>query len=158
AAFALVEKYFGAIPRRDPPAPVDAAEPEQNGERRIVVRREAELPEVLVGYKAVRAADPDRAAFDVVGRILAGGESGRLDHDLVREHEVATGVEADLQWGIDPELFVVEAKSRPGKTAADLERRIDAVLGDLAKAPVPDAELAKAKRQLLAENVRTMKT
>ncbi len=158
AAFKLVEKYFGAIPRRPPPAPVDAAEPEQDGERRVVVRRQAELPEVLVAYKAVRAGDPDRAAFDVLSRLLAGGESSRLDRDLVREHEVATGIDADLQWGIDPELFIVEAKSRPGRTAADLEKRIDAVVADLAAKPVPDAELAKAKTQLESESLRAMKT
>jgi predicted Zn-dependent peptidase len=158
AAFALAEKYFGAIPRRPPPAPVDAGEPEQDGERRSVVRRRAELPAVLIGYKAVRAGDPDRAVFDIVGKLLSGGESSRLERDLVRQHEVATGVEADLQWGIDAELFVVEAKSRPGRTAADLEKRIDAVLADLAKKPVPDAELAKAKTQLQAESLRAMKT
>src|SRR5262249_27980496 len=60
AAFALAEKYFAGIPRRPPPAPVDAAEPEQDGERRVGVRRQAELPEVLVAYKGGRAGDPDR--------------------------------------------------------------------------------------------------
>jgi zinc protease len=157
-AFALAQRYFGAIPRHEPPAPVDAGEPEQDGERRIVVRRQAELPAVLIGYKAIPASDPDRAALDVAVRILSGGESSRLDRDLVREHEVATNVEADLQWGIDPELFIVEAKARPGKTAKDLEQRIDGALAALAQKPVPDAELAKAKRQLQAENVRAMKT
>jgi predicted Zn-dependent peptidase len=154
----LAQKYFGAVPRRPPPAPVDAGEPEQTGERRIVVRREAELPAVLMGYKAVRMVDPDRPALDVAARLLAGGESSRLERDLVREHEVATGIEADLPWGIDPELFVIEAKARPDKTARDLEARIDAVLERLATEPVPAAELAKAKRQLEAEHVRTMKT
>ncbi len=156
--FALAQKYFGHIPRREPPAPVDAGEPEQDGERRVVVRRQAELPAILVGYKAVRTADPDRPAIDVATRLLVGGESSRLEHDMIREHEVATTVDADLQWGIDPELFVVEAKARPGRTAADLEGRIDAVLGELARTPVPEDELAKAKRQLEAESLRSMKT
>src|SRR5262245_29751419 len=90
AAFALADRWFGKIPRRPPPAPVDAQEPAQDGERRAIVRRQAELPSVLVGYKAVRVADPDRPAFDVAGRILSGGESSRLERDLVREREVAT--------------------------------------------------------------------
>jgi len=158
AAFTLAERYFGAIPRRPPPAPVDAGEPEQDGERRAVVRRRAELPAILMGYKAVRVADSDRAALDIAAQVLASGESSRLERDLVREHEVATGVGADLEWGIDRDLFVVEAKARPGKTAADLEARIDAVVGELARTPVPEDELAKAKRQLRAESVRAMKT
>jgi zinc protease len=158
AAFALAARYFGDIPRRPPPAPVDAAEPEQNGERRIVVRRQAELPALLMGFKAVAARDPDRPAIDVAVRILAAGESSRLDHDLVREHEVATSVDADLQWSIDPELVTIYAQARPKRTAAELEARIDAVLADLRAAPVSEAELAKAKRQLQAEMVRGLKT
>jgi len=158
AGFALAERYFGAIPRRPPPAPVDAEEPEQNGERRIIVRRQAELPSVLIGYKAVRAADPDRPALDVATRVLSGGESSRLDRDLVREHEVATQVDADLDWGIDLELLSVHAQARPGHTAKDLIDRIDVVLADLGRKPVPPDELAKAKRQLRAEMVRSMKT
>jgi zinc protease len=158
AAFALAEKYFGNIPRQPPTAPVDAAEPEQDGERRIVMRRQAELPSLLIGYKAVAATDPDRPALDLAAHILAGGESSRLVRDLVRTKEVATSVDADLEWGIDPELFTIAAQARPGKSAQDLEARIDAVLADFVKTPVPDAELAKAKRQLRAETIRSMKT
>ncbi|HXJ37149.1 MAG TPA: pitrilysin family protein [Candidatus Eisenbacteria bacterium] len=158
AGFALAERYFGAIPRRPPPAPVHAEEPEQNGERRIIVRRQAELPSVLIGYKAVRAADPDRPALDVATRVLSGGESSRLDRDLVREHEVATQVDADLDWGIDLELLSIHAQARPGRTAKDLVDRIDVVLADLGRKLVPPDELAKAKRQLRAELVRSMKT
>jgi len=158
AAFALAARYFGGIPRRQPPGPVDAAEPVQDGERRVVVRREAELPSVLMGYKAVRVADPDRPALDVASRLLGTGEASRLERDLVREHELATSVDADLEWGIDPELFTIRAQARPGKTAAELERRIDAVVAELARKPVPEDELAKAKRLLFAELVRSMKT
>jgi zinc protease len=111
-----------------------------------------------MGYKAVAARDPDRPAIDVALRILAAGDSSRLDHDLVREHEVATSVDADLQWAIDPELLTIYAQARPKRTAAELETRIDAVLADLRSAPVPDDELAKAKRQLQAEMVRGLKT
>jgi predicted Zn-dependent peptidase len=157
-AFRLAERYFGGIPRREPPAAVDSAEPEQNGERRIVVRRPAELPSLTLGYKAVRASDPDRPALDVAAQVLAAGESSRLHQDLVRDHEVAASLDADLNWGMDPELFVVEAKARPGKTAAELERRIDVVLAELARRPVDEAELAKAKRLLRADSVRAMKT
>jgi predicted Zn-dependent peptidase len=158
AAFALVRRYFAKIRRGRPPAPVDASEPPQDGERRVVVRKNAELPAVMMGYHAVRAVDPERAVLDVIERLLARGESTRLYEDLVREHEVATGVEADNSWGLEPDLFIVYAQARPGKTAADLERRIDAVMARLAEQPVPGDELRKAKNQLQAELVRNLKT
>jgi predicted Zn-dependent peptidase len=158
AALALVRRHFASIPRQQPPAPVDATEPPQEGERRAEVRKHAELPAVLVGYHGPRAVDPDRPALDVVAALLADGESSRLYHDLVREHEVATQVSADLDWGADPNLFAIYAQARPGRSAKDLDARIDAVLAELASGPVGPDELAKAKRRLRAHYVRGLKT
>src|SRR5262249_13206933 len=104
------------------------------------------------------ATHPDRPVFDVIGHLLGSGEASRLARDLVREREIATTVDADLDWGIDPELFTISAQARPKRTAKDLEARIDVLVADLAKTPVPPAELDKAKRQLRAEIVRAMKT
>lgn len=158
AAHALVLRLFGGIPSHTPPPPVDAGEPAQDGERIIMVRKRAELPSVLLGYHAVNAMHPDRPALDVAGQLLAGGESSRLTLDLVRTHEVATSVAADLRWGIDPDLFLIYAQAKPGKTAAELVARIDAGVAGLAAGPVTDAEMARAKRQLRMELVKGLKT
>jgi len=79
--------------------PLDASEPAQDGERRVVVRKNAELPAVLIGYHGVRATDPDRPVLDVVEQLLSNGDSSRLHEDLVRAHEVATVVEASKRVG-----------------------------------------------------------
>src|SRR5262249_10943763 len=158
AAFALVERYFGPIPRQKPPPAVDASEPPQDGERRAQVRKNAELPAVLIGYHGLRALDPERPVLDVIERVLDGGESARLHQDLIREHELATAVEADNGWGIDPDLIWIYAQARPGKTAAELEHRIDAVMARLVTEPISADELATAKNQLRAELVRGLKT
>jgi zinc protease len=158
ATFALVRRYFGRIRRGPSPAPVDAAEPPQNGERRLTVRKNAELPAVLVGYHGVAARDPDRPVLDVIERLVSGGNSTRLYQDLVREHELATGVEANNSWGIEPDLFWIYAQARPGKTVAELEKRIDAVVARLGAEAVPADELAKAKNVLRADFVKGLKT
>jgi len=158
AAHALVQRFFGAIPRHAPPPPVDAENPEQDGERVIMVRRPAELPAVMLGYRAVTVLDPDRPALDVAARILGSGESSRLALDLVRTREVATSVAADLRWGIDPELFLIYAQAKPGKTADEMTRRIDDGVASLARGPVTPDELARAKRLLRMELVKGLKT
>jgi zinc protease len=158
AALALVRQLFGAIPAHAPPPPVDAGEPVQDGERIIMVRKRAELPSVLLGYHAVDATHPDRPALDVAAKLLAGGESARLTLDLVRTHEIATSVAADLRWGIDPDLFLIYAQARPGKTAEELHTRIDEGVAALATGPITDEELARAKRQLRMELVKGLKT
>jgi len=158
SALALVKKLFGGIPRRPPPGPVDAREPPQDGERTAMVRRPAQLPAVMLGYQAVPATHPDRAALDVAARLLAGGESARLTLDMVRTTEVATGVYADLNWGIDPELFTIYAQAKPGKTADDLIARVDDGIAALGRGPVSPEELARAKRQLRMELLKGLKT
>jgi len=158
AAFTLVERYFGKIRRRPPPRPVEAAEPAADGERHLWVRKNAELPAVMIGWHAPAALDKDRAPLDLIERLLSGGESARLYADLVREHEVATGAEANNNWGIDQDLFWVYGQARPKKTAADVIARIDAVLAKLRDQPVPADELEKAKKQLRAEYVEGLKT
>ena len=158
AAHALVQRLFGPIPAHAPPPPVDAEEPEQDGERIITVRKPAELPAIMLGYHGVTVLDPDRPALDVAARILAGGESSRLPLDLVRTHEVATSVAADLRWGIDRELFMIYAQAQPGKTADEMVRRIDDGVAALARGPVTPEELARAKRLLRMEMVKGLKT
>jgi zinc protease len=113
---------------------------------------------MLIGWHGVAVADPDRAALDVVERILGDGDSSRLELDLVREHELATDTAADNAWTINAELFTVYAQAAPGKTLAAIEERIEAVLRDLAEKPVPAEELAKAKTRLRADLVRSLKT
>src|ERR1700685_3519241 len=48
--FQLCEKFIEPIPSHAPPPPVTTIEPEQLGERRLVVHKPAELPIVMIGY------------------------------------------------------------------------------------------------------------
>ncbi|HKA28795.1 MAG TPA: pitrilysin family protein, partial [Candidatus Binatia bacterium] len=158
AAHALVLRLFGSIPSHTPPPAVDAEEPEQDGERVITVHKQAELPAVMIGYRGVTVLDRDRPALDVAARILGAGESSRLALDLVRTHEIATSVSADLRWGIDPDLFLVYAQAKPGKTADEMTRRIDEGIAALARGPVTPEELARGQRLLRMELVKGLKT
>ena len=46
------------IPRQDPPPPVRTTEPEQFGEKRVTVQREAQTPLLVYAYKSPAANDP----------------------------------------------------------------------------------------------------
>src|SRR5687767_11706030 len=50
-AFALAKRYLEPIPRQEPPPPVRTVEPEQLGEKRVVVEREAQTPLLDYAYK-----------------------------------------------------------------------------------------------------------
>ncbi|MFN7929094.1 MAG: insulinase family protein [Blastocatellia bacterium] len=46
----LAERYIEPIPSHDPPPPVTTQEPEQLGERRVTIRKFAQLPIVMLSY------------------------------------------------------------------------------------------------------------
>jgi len=153
-ALTLVKQYFEGIPRGRPVVPPVVVEPLQAGERRVTVRKPAELPALLVGYQAVSVQHPDRPALDVAAKLLAGGRSAFLTERLVRDEEIATTVEADLTWSKFQDLFVIEAQARPGGTAAALLQSLTAALRALGERTVDERELARAKRQMRADYVR----
>ena len=47
--FQLCEKYIEPIPSHEPPPPVTTVEPEQLGERRLMVQKPAQLPLLMIG-------------------------------------------------------------------------------------------------------------
>jgi predicted Zn-dependent peptidase len=153
-ALAQARRYFEGIPRGNPPPPPVVSEPPQTGERHVIVRKPAELPALLLGYRGVSVEHPDRAALDVAAKVLAGGRSARLTERLVRDEEVATGVDADLTWSKYEDLFVIETQARPGRQAAEVLRSLTRTLRTLAEEPIAERELARAKRQMRADYVR----
>jgi hypothetical protein len=57
--FELAEDYLEDLPAQDPPAPVRTIEPEQQGERRVVIETDAQTPMLHVAFHAGAAADPE---------------------------------------------------------------------------------------------------
>jgi len=129
-------------------------EPEQNGERRVVVRKQAELPIVYLGYPVPNQQSPDAAALEVLSVVLAGGRSSRIYRDLVYERQLALEAGGDYSYfSVDPNLFWFWATAMPGKTPETLEKELGAQVERLKKEPVTDEELQRAKNQIEASFV-----
>jgi zinc protease len=146
-----LEKAFAPLPVEDAPPPVRAIEPEQQGENRTVLKREAELPFVALAYHVPNLKSKDAHVLEVLSAILAGGKSARLYQQLVYEKRLARDVGADYDLtSIDPGLFVVYGQPLPGKTAKTVETEILSQLETLKRTPVPKRELMKATNGLEA--------
>jgi len=150
----LVQKYFGNIPRGPEVPKVGAAEPKQLGEKRIVVKQEAELPAIYAGYKVPTIKHPDAYALNVLQGILASGKSSRLYKSLVYEKQIALYAGGDYEdVSADPHLFYVYAGVMPGKSTDEVEKALYAEIERLKNEPVADEELQKAKNQAEASFV-----
>jgi zinc protease len=144
-----IKAAFGNIPRGPEPPKVRAAEPPQQGERRVTLKKEAELPFVLMYYHTPNLKSSDSFALDVLSVVLAGGRSSKLYHDLVYQKRLARSVDADYNGlAIDPSVFSVTAQLMPGKEPAEIEREMDGVLEQVKAELISDRELQKAKNQI----------
>jgi zinc protease len=151
---AQIDATFSAVPPGDVPPAVRAVEPEQQGERRTVLKREAELPFVALAYHVPNLSSPDGAALEVLSAILGGGKSTRLYQHLVYDKRLARDVGTSYELtSIDPGLFLAYAQPLPGKSAAEIEKQLLAELAAVQNQPVSAHELLKAKNALEASFV-----
>jgi zinc protease len=156
--FQLCEKYIEPIPQHAPPPPVTTMEPEQLGERRLVVHKEAQLPLLMIGYHVPQTNNPDFYALNILRTLLVRGESSRMYQRLVDQDQIALEVEALQEPDLDPTLAVFYAQPKQGVDPQKCEAAIYDELDKLKKTPVSDVELEKAKNIRLVEFYQQMRT
>jgi len=154
----LARKYLEPIPRQDPPAAVRTKEPEQKGERRVIVHKQAQLPIQMFAYHVPETKGPDNAALQVLDAVLTEGQSCRLYKRMVDQDQLAINVNGGEQPSLDPGLYVFTVQPRSGVDPARTEAALFEEIAKVQTAPVSDEELRKAKNQLLAANFRQRKT
>jgi zinc protease len=154
----LAEKYIEPIPSHDPPAKVTTKEPEQLGERRITVRKFAQLPILMIGHHVPEATHPDFYPLQVLQTILFSGQSSRMYQRLVDKDQIALFVQGGMQPTFDPTLFIVTSQPKAGIEPERVEKAIYEEFDKLKTAAVTEQELEKAKNILLANFYRQMKT
>jgi zinc protease len=147
----VVRRHFGVAPAKpvtfDPVTP----EPAQRGERRFVLKKEAQLPVVFMGYHAPTYAGEDADALDVLAAILSSGKSSRLYQSLVYEQRLALSADGGYDaLSIDPDLFYFYGMAQPGHTPEELEAAFDREIKRLQDELVGDRELQKVKNSITA--------
>ncbi len=156
--FALAEKYYGALEGRPLPERKIQAETRQEGPRRITVKAPAELPVLIMGYKAPTLRDvekdTDTYALQMLASILDGHDAARFNKKLVREDKVAISAGIDYDsTARGPGMLYLHGSPSEGKTVADLEAALRAEITRVQNEGVSAAELKRAKAQLLASQV-----
>jgi zinc protease len=156
--FALADKYFGAIKPKILPERKPQDEPEQRGIRRVTVKAPAELPSLVMVYRApmLRNAEQDSEpyALEMLAGVLDGSEAARLTSSLVRGEKIANAVDAGYDsTARGPGLFTVSGVPATGKTMTELEQALRRELAKVITDGVTDEELKRVKAQVIAAQV-----
>jgi predicted Zn-dependent peptidase len=156
-AKALVERYFGDIPRRGDPAPIVTREPRQEHERRVDVVFDAN-PQMLVGWHKPAWPSPDDTRLDLVATLMGDGLTSRLYKRLVEKERLASDASASNgePGGRYDNLFVVYVTPNSDVSYGKVEEALFEEIDRMKIEPVSAAELEKAKTRILATYVRRL--
>ncbi len=148
---ALVEKYFGGIPRADPPRREVPSPLPLLDEKRVTIQDAVQLPRLYLAWQSPRAYAEGDAALELLGDILANGKSSRLQKRLVMDERIAQNVMAGQQSQALAGMFVVIATPKPGVRLEKLRAAIDEELTRIAQDGPTAEELQRAKNRLEAQ-------
>ncbi|HZI89779.1 MAG TPA: insulinase family protein, partial [Candidatus Polarisedimenticolia bacterium] len=153
-ALRIFDHEFGSFPRSSKPIPaVITVEPPQEGERRVIVRRNGQVGLVEIGYIRPGSLDKDFITLDVLATILGSGINSRLYQALV-EKGLATDASASNYTLRDPYPILIDATVAPGVSHQKVEDAMKATLYEVAKKGVTEVELSRAKNQVEVAVVR----
>ncbi|MGH9349946.1 MAG: M16 family metallopeptidase [Vicinamibacterales bacterium] len=156
ATQALVEKWFGDVPRGEPVPPLPPHAANLTAVKRKTLTDQVQLPRLYLAWLTPPAYAPADAALDVVSSILAGGKSSRLYRRLVYDTQIAQDIFAFQQSQSLGSMFLVMATARPGHSAGDMQQAIDEELDRLRRDPPDAREVQRAVNTIEASLYRQM--
>ncbi len=155
---ALAVKYLEPIPARAAPRPVHTREPEQRGEKRLIVLKDVSSPHILIAYHVPETGGTDYYALNLLSSIFSSGKSSRLYSALISDKQLATEISTYMPNALDPTLFYVYAVCADGVNVKTLEKAILREIDKVIAGGVTEKELRKAQNNMVASFYRSLET
>lgn len=150
-----IKRYFGSIPRGSDFPPIVTEEPQQVGEKRMIVRKNDAKPRLDVMFHTPGYPSDDLYALDIVEGVLSG-KSGRLYKKLVKDLKIAISAGGGNEVDKYTSTFSIEVDLDGEPKLDKVEKAVWDVLYDLGQKPISDRELQRAKNQVAARTVRSL--
>lgn len=152
SSYGKIERRFETQPRLRPQEPPTAA-----ARSVTLADPRVEQPSVQRSYLVPSVTTAQRGeseALEVLAHILGGGSNSRLYRRLVVEQGVAVSAGAGYQGSaLDATRFSVYGTPANGKTLAQVETAIEAVIAELAEKGVNAEEFERSKTRLIADAI-----
>jgi predicted Zn-dependent peptidase len=143
--FAKAKKEFGDINNKAKIPEFKFVEPEQNGAKRILVKKESEVEMLAITFHIPNFQHKDQITLSMLSQILYSGKSSRLYKELVDKKRLVNSIYAYNMENIDPSLFIFLATCNPGVSAEDVEKELLKEIELMKTTEVTQAELEKIK-------------
>jgi zinc protease len=153
-ALEVVEEKFGPIPRPDRTGanriyPTYTAEPTQDGERSVTLRRVGDVQLVMAAYHVPPGSHDEYAAVQVMAHALTDRPSRRFHKSLV-ETGMASNIGARAYQLKEAGPLLIFAEVREEKSLADAWVTMDSTLtAFVTEEPITDEEVQRARTDLV---------
>lgn len=154
---AQLEEAFKNEPRRALDPVFVAGEPEQVGRREMHKEFPTELSRLSLSWRVPGQAHPDIPALDLLGSVLGSGRSSLLNQQIREKRNLAHQIDAGVFSLQTDGVFIIDAVSDPDKRAA-VETEALAILEAVKTQGVSQADLDKARRSMLAGQIKSLGT
>jgi zinc protease len=156
ATKAMVEKYYGWMPKAPPVKLPDISEPRQTAEKfRARTDALAPKPGWAAGYHVPARGTPEWFAMGLIDQMLVKGNDSRLYRKLVAE----TGIAGEVGGGINfplgnmfnyqgPMLWSFNFTHDANRSRDEIKAAVDAVIEELRTKKVTPEELARARTKM----------
>lgn len=143
---ALAEKYWNRIPYKPKPQRIATVEPEQLGEKRVVLEDPAQ-PVFIAGWKIPEMTHPDRPAIDAFLEYLTSGRTSVMYEQMVKQKKIAVQVQAFPGYPGEkyPTLASILAVPSAGHTAAECEEIVFGIIDSVKELTISKEDLDKIK-------------
>jgi len=148
---ALVNKYFGSIPRGPEVKMPEKPKFEISADRYISMEDNVHLPLIYMSYPTVYVRHEDEAPLDLLSTILGGGKTSLFYKNLVK-NQIAVQASVSHPCSELACTFNLYALPHPasGKSLADIEKVMRKTLLEFESRGVEDDDLIKAKASMEA--------
>jgi zinc protease len=153
---ALVEKWFGEIPRGAVVEPIAPPAAILTGVQNKTLTDKVALPRLYLAWLTPRFYAPGDSALDITSSVLAGGKNSRLYKRLVYDMQIAQDVSAFQQSAALGSQFQIVATARSGHSAEELRKVIDEELDRLRRDGPEPREVQRAINQMEASFYQRM--
>ena len=146
--FELVQKYFEEIPAGAPVPEIKTEHFTLSESSSIVHYDKVQLPRVYVAIPSVKAYSDDETDLNLLGDLIAGSKSSRLNKELVFKRQIAQEIFAFQYSGKYGGAFVIVGTAKHGIPAEELSFEIHNELKKIVASEVKEDELLRIRNSV----------
>ncbi len=150
----LMDRYFGKIPRGPVNTPAEADVPTLAAPIMATMNDRVANTRLTRSWAVPGMLSDEAVPLSVAASVLGGLASSRLDNQLVRGEQSAVSASASMSEFHRVGIFDISVDVKPGQDAAEVGRRLDAIIADFIANGPTEEEVARVATRYVSSRIQ----